>query len=714
MHTAPEEVDNGHGVWPSKVNMYQDVLPNPKTRVRLATFNSDPSTDYINANYVRDRSGKFTWIAAQGPMDSTINNFWRMIWEKKIPVVIMLTKTVEGNVKKCAKYLPKLVGRPERRGFFDVTLESFEGFPEGNGKKSCFRSNIKMTLRRKNGTVEERSLIHFWLNSWPDHGRPKNATHMLTLAASIRKLRNSVKRKLLRPTLVHCSAGVGRTGSFIAMIDILDAVEAGEKVDINAIIARIRNDRCRLVNSVLQYEFLWDAAYEYLYNGIHAVKCKEITLPRLEPGTNPGFTLSGPRVVHVGNVNDEILNAFFIKSVKPGSVADKSGFEPGQRIEEISHAGIPKDKNGIQKVFRMKGKTLTVVKGELLRGIAAREPVILKVSRQMIAMEAQEQLRNEETDHRGTSSRRVSKSDNDEGEQLITRRRIQMMKSMYHREKKERDAEVAEETALVEAVEEYDAQKEREYEERVLQEMEQIATEEAELLSGHPSIARLDSTELKNRVVAEHFGKLGVEDTYLTMPETTDSRGDNAVTQSDSFLANSFNSVDKLNWTDDKFMDKMFGHARTNSYTEATKSSTALSTTSLSTNSISSDVTTELLSDDDRKLKPAEAAAAGVPRHIFRKLDTDNDGLVALSQLRKASEEGLLPQDSENSIAEERDSIASAGVPFRSSESPNPTEPLLGDATSIPHTVIEISPEVEGQPYLQDTGTENAEAYVDV
>jgi len=143
MHTAPEEVDNGHGVWPSKVNMYQDVLPNPKTRVRLATFNSDPSTDYINANYVRDRSGKFTWIAAQGPMDSTINNFWRMIWEKKIPVVIMLTKTVEGNVKKCAKYLPKLVGRPERRGFFDVTLESFEGYPEGNGKKKLFSVKYK-------------------------------------------------------------------------------------------------------------------------------------------------------------------------------------------------------------------------------------------------------------------------------------------------------------------------------------------------------------------------------------------------------------------------------------------------------------------------------------------------------------------------------------------------------------------------------------------
>ena len=103
----------------------------------------------------------------------------------------------------------------------------------------------------------------------------------------------------------------------------------------------------------------------------------------------------------------------------------------------------------------MKGKTLTVVKGELLRGIAAREPVVLKVSRQIIGMEAQEQLRKEENDQRSASSRRQSKFDNDEAEQLGTRRRIQFMKSMYHREKKERDAEVAEETALVEAVEEY-------------------------------------------------------------------------------------------------------------------------------------------------------------------------------------------------------------------------------------------------------------------
>lgn len=74
---------------------------------------------------------------------------------------------------------------------------------------------------------------------------------MIELAASIRTLRNAAKSKLQRPTLVHCSAGVGRTGSFLAMIDALDAIHAGQKVDILEIIGRLRNDRCRLVRAAL-------------------------------------------------------------------------------------------------------------------------------------------------------------------------------------------------------------------------------------------------------------------------------------------------------------------------------------------------------------------------------------------------------------------------------------------------------------------------------
>eukprot|EP00037_Helgoeca_nana_P037753 m.17438 g.17438 ORF g.17438 m.17438 type:complete len:786 (+) comp9325_c0_seq1:2-2359(+) len=638
MHTAPQEVPNDCAVWPSTVNMYEDVLPDPETRVKLAVFENNPATDYINANYVRDRAGNFTWIAAQGPMESTTNAFWRMAWEKKVPVIIMLTRTMEDGVPKCAKYLPGTLAVPEQHGLFEVTLDSFGAFPENQTRQTCYKSYLTIALKKKDGSVEKRQVIHFWLNSWPDHGRPRNAAHMIELAASIRTLRNAAKSKLQRPTLVHCSAGVGRTGSFLAMIDALDAIHAGQKVDILEIIGRLRNDRCRLVNSVLQYEFLWDAAYEYICMGNNVIKHKMKELPRLEHGTNPGFTLSGPNAVHSGNANDELLNAFFIKSVKPGSVAEKSGFEAGDRIYEITHAGIPTGKDQKPLVFRLKGKTLDVVMAELKRGIATGKPVQMKVAKQKIAMGAQLHFRDEEArEQQDGGSTRYEEDDEDSAPKM--QRRIEHMKSLYRRQK-ESAADDAEEDAIVQAAEEYEDQQDREYEERVLLEMEELASEQVEeFLALDASAARLNSTELKNEVISKFVGQaLGVSDSYdpdcgmtnvcVDIPD--EEHPAQAVTKEVSFSA-----VDQQHWNDDEFMDHMFGHVRTQSYTQANGGQNSMRTTGQLTPKI-------LDNAPECELRPDEAEAAGVSRQIFRQLDTDHDGKITIKQLRKASLAGLL------------------------------------------------------------------------
>eukprot|EP00035_Acanthoeca_spectabilis_P024834 m.455589 g.455589 ORF g.455589 m.455589 type:complete len:799 (-) comp20898_c0_seq1:233-2629(-) len=696
-HTEPSEVPNNCGAWPSTVNMYEDVLPSPKTRVTLAVFNKEPETDYINANFVRDRAGNMTWIAAQGPLDTTVNAFWRMIWEKSVPVIVMLTRTMEGGVKKCAKYLPKSVGVAEQRGLFKITLDSFGAFPEDQARQTCFKSFLTMSLRKKDGTVETRRVIHFWLNSWPDHGRPANAAHMLTLAASIRTLRTAAKSKVQRPTVVHCSAGVGRTGTFISMIDVLDAVHSGEKVDILQIITRLRQDRCRMVTSVMQYEFLWDAAYEYICVGGNVLKHRVKTLPTISKGINPGFTLSGPTSVHVGNVNDELLNAFFIKSVKPGSVAANAGFEAGDRIDEISHDGIPMGRGGKKLAFRLHGKTLGQVTAEILRGISTQQPVHFKVSKQKIAMEAQQQLKDEEE---AEARHALDVEEEDESAPKV-QRRIAQMKALYKREK-ELEEDEADEDAFVEAVEEYEEQQDREYEERVLKEMEELATEKAEeYMSMDASAARMNSAELKNEVISRYVGRaLGVQDSfdpdaaYLSSVRIDADEEESQVIEKET----SFTSVDKQNWNDSQFMSHMFGYKRSKSYTQAQMEGAIRAP---------AEINPEILSAKGiKEITPKEAEAAGVPRYIFRKIDTNHDGKVSVQELRKASLDGLLTiQELEAEAA-----AAAAGPQAGPAESQGRRrESARGSrkwsTTSNVAVGITIEPEASAGPSVGEPGT---------
>jgi hypothetical protein len=170
--------------------------------------------------------------------------------------------------------------------------------------------------------------------------------------------------------------------------------------------------------------------------------------------------------------------------------------------------------------------------------------------------------------------------------------------------------------------------------------MEELASEQVEeFLALDASAARLNSTELKNEVISKFCGQaLGVSDSYdpdygmtnvcVDIPD--EAHPAQAVTKEVSFSA-----VDQQHWNDDAFMDHMFGHVRTQSYTQANGGQNSMRTTG--------ELTPKILDNaPECELRPDEAEAAGVSRQIFRQLDTDHDGKITIKQLRKASLAGLL------------------------------------------------------------------------
>jgi len=186
-------------------NRYVNVLPNEETRVRLAQIGDDATSTFINANYVRGFKGfPKRYIATQGPLPDTMNDFWRMIWEESIVCIVMTTGLIEGKRRKCDRYWPE---HPQTQGQYgNVTVNVLDEVDSGPWVLSTFRVD--------NGS-ETRTVKHFWYTGWPDHGVPETARDVIEFLRAVKEETGTSKA----PILVHCSAGIGRTGTFMA-IDI--------------------------------------------------------------------------------------------------------------------------------------------------------------------------------------------------------------------------------------------------------------------------------------------------------------------------------------------------------------------------------------------------------------------------------------------------------------------------------------------------------------
>ncbi|XP_028332597.1 receptor-type tyrosine-protein phosphatase H-like isoform X2 [Gouania willdenowi] len=241
--TLPENKDK---------NRFSNVLPYDWNRVKLNTFTSNEGSDYINASYMPGYNSNREFIATQGPLPSTVNDFWRMIWEQRVKGIVMVTNCNERGKIKCEKYWPDrnqslLYGE-------QLVTHRYE------------QQDINWTLRefslKHKSTSEERTLKHFHFTVWPDHGVPQG-TEILILFREL--MRQHIEREATgTPTVVHCSAGVGRTGTIIALDVLLQQLQKERAVGINAFVHKMRLHRPHMVQTESQYVFLHQCIMDYL------------------------------------------------------------------------------------------------------------------------------------------------------------------------------------------------------------------------------------------------------------------------------------------------------------------------------------------------------------------------------------------------------------------------------------------------------------------
>uniref|UniRef100_A0A8B9S3I5 protein-tyrosine-phosphatase n=1 Tax=Apteryx owenii TaxID=8824 RepID=A0A8B9S3I5_APTOW len=239
-------------------NRYGNIIAYDHSRVILQPVEDDPSSDYINANYI-DVSGLYTGIFLTGPVHETVYDFWRMIWQEQSACVVMVTNLVEVGRVKCYKYWPD---DTEVYGDFKVTCVEMEPLAE-----YVVRT---FTLGRR-GYNEIREVKQFHFTGWPDHGVPYNATGLLSFIRRV-KLSNPPSAG---PIVVHCSAGAGRTGCYIVIDIMLDMAEREGVVDIYNCVKALRSRRINMVQTEEQYIFIHDAILE-------ACLCGETAIPVCE------------------------------------------------------------------------------------------------------------------------------------------------------------------------------------------------------------------------------------------------------------------------------------------------------------------------------------------------------------------------------------------------------------------------------------------------
>ncbi|XP_077470074.1 receptor-type tyrosine-protein phosphatase epsilon-like isoform X2 [Stigmatopora argus] len=251
-HGSFEEASKEHN---RDKNRYPNILPYDHSRVVLNLV-GHVCSDYINASYIDGFKQKMKFIAAQGPKMETVADFWRMIWEQKTTTIVMLTNLKERKEDKCFQYWPEK--GCWMYGNMKVAMEDVTVLVDYTVRKFCIQYGSEGPRARAPCLVTQ---LHF--TSWPDFGVPFSPIGMLKFLKKVK----AVNPSYAGPIVVHCSAGVGRTGTFIVIDSMIDMMHMEQRLDVFGFVSRIREQRCQLIQTDMQYSFIYQALLEYYLYG---------------------------------------------------------------------------------------------------------------------------------------------------------------------------------------------------------------------------------------------------------------------------------------------------------------------------------------------------------------------------------------------------------------------------------------------------------------
>ncbi|XP_014090961.2 tyrosine-protein phosphatase 69D isoform X2 [Bactrocera oleae] len=313
-------------------NRYPDIKAYDQTRVKLSQINGIQGSDYINANFVIGYRERKKFICAQGPMESTVNDFWRMIWEQHLEIIVMLTNLEEYNKSKCAKYWPEKIS--DAKQFGEITVK----FVAERKMGDYLVRNLDVSRRNAAGNDEDeerRQITQYHYLVWKDFMAPEHPHGIIKFVRQI----NAVYSVQRGPILVHCSAGVGRTGTLVALDSLIQQLEEEDQVSIFNTVCDLRHQRNFLVQSLKQYIFLYRSLLDIAQFGNTELSAVSLSskIDSLKQKLNDGKDKSRLEIEF------EKLLAITDETAKSSEVGSNKENMPKNRSEAV----IPYDRNRV-------------------------------------------------------------------------------------------------------------------------------------------------------------------------------------------------------------------------------------------------------------------------------------------------------------------------------------------------------------------------------